>query len=81
MINVQGLTYVYPGASLPAVDDVSFTAVPGEIFGLLGPSGAGKSTTQRVLTRQNRRYRGSVSVLGKPLDAWDHAYYERVEAA
>jgi fluoroquinolone transport system ATP-binding protein len=78
MIHVEGLTYVYPGATEPAVSGVSFTASPGQIFGLLGPSGAGKSTTQRVLTRQNRRYRGHVSVLGKPLDEWDHAYYERI---
>ena len=28
-----------------AVDGISFTAAPGEIFGLLGPNGAGKSTT------------------------------------
>jgi fluoroquinolone transport system ATP-binding protein len=78
MITVEGLTYVYPGAADPAVSNVSFTAVPGEIFGLLGPSGAGKSTTQRVLTRQNRRYRGLVSVLGKPIDQWDHSYYEHI---
>jgi fluoroquinolone transport system ATP-binding protein len=78
MIQVEGLTYVYPGAAEPAVSDVSFTASAGEIFGLLGPSGAGKSTTQRVLTRQNRRYRGRILVLGKALDQWDHSYYERI---
>jgi ABC-2 type transport system ATP-binding protein len=33
-----------------AVDDVSFTVAPGEIFGLLGPNGAGKSTLIRMLT-------------------------------
>ena len=32
-----------------AVDDVSFDAQPGEIFGLLGPNGAGKTTTMRIL--------------------------------
>jgi len=32
-----------------AVDDVSFTAYAGEIFGLLGPNGAGKTTTMRIL--------------------------------
>ena len=32
-----------------AVDDLSFTANKGEIFGLLGPNGAGKTTTLRML--------------------------------
>jgi sodium transport system ATP-binding protein len=36
------------GAAL-AVDDLSFTVAPGEIYGLLGPNGAGKTTTLRVL--------------------------------
>jgi fluoroquinolone transport system ATP-binding protein len=60
------------------VSDVSFTVSPGEIFGLLGPSGAGKSTTQRVLTRQNRRFQGGIEVLSKPLESWDHTFYERI---
>ncbi|HTT68131.1 MAG TPA: ATP-binding cassette domain-containing protein, partial [Gemmatimonadales bacterium] len=33
-----------------AVDRVSFTVEPGEIFGFLGPNGAGKTTTLRILT-------------------------------
>jgi len=33
-----------------AVDRVSFTVHPGEIFGFLGPNGAGKTTTIRMLT-------------------------------
>jgi ABC-type Na+ transport system ATPase subunit NatA len=33
-----------------AVDHVSFTVAPGEVFGFLGPNGAGKSTTARMLT-------------------------------
>ena len=32
-----------------AVDDLSFSAYEGEIFGLLGPNGAGKTTTMRML--------------------------------
>jgi len=32
-----------------AVDKISFTVRPGEIFGFLGPNGAGKSTTIRML--------------------------------
>jgi ABC-2 type transport system ATP-binding protein len=33
-----------------AVDNLSFTVSPGEIFGLIGPDGAGKTTTLRMLT-------------------------------
>jgi sodium transport system ATP-binding protein len=33
-----------------AVDDLSFSAYRGEIFGLLGPNGAGKTTTLRMLS-------------------------------
>jgi sodium transport system ATP-binding protein len=36
------------GAAL-AVDELSFSVAPGEIYGLLGPNGAGKTTTLRVL--------------------------------
>jgi ABC-2 type transport system ATP-binding protein len=32
-----------------AVDDVSFTVAPGELFGFLGPNGAGKTTTISIL--------------------------------
>ncbi|MFS8608607.1 MAG: ATP-binding cassette domain-containing protein, partial [Gammaproteobacteria bacterium] len=32
-----------------AVDDLSLTLMPGEIFGLVGPNGAGKTSTIRVL--------------------------------
>jgi len=34
---------------ITAVDDLSFEAYEGEIFGLLGPNGAGKTTTLRML--------------------------------
>ena len=78
MIDVSGLSYVYPGSEIAAVNNVSFKVAPGEIFGLLGPSGAGKSTIQRVLTRQNRRYRGAVQVLSRDLEQWDHRFYEQI---
>jgi ABC-2 type transport system ATP-binding protein len=51
-----------------AVDGVSFDVDRGEIFGLLGPNGAGKTTTIRILLDIFKPDRGSVSILGGPMD-------------
>ena len=47
MIQVQGLSKSF--GKVLAVQNVSFTALNGQITGLLGPNGAGKSTTLRML--------------------------------
>jgi len=61
-IDVQNLTRDYK--DLRAVDNISFSVEPGEIFGFLGPNGAGKSTTIKVLTGQLRPTSGRASVMG-----------------
>ncbi len=47
-----------------AVDDVSFSIPPGEIFGLLGPNGAGKTTVIKMLTGLLSPTAGGGSVAG-----------------
>lgn len=77
-IEVREVSYTYPGAAAPSVRQLSFEVARGEIFGLLGPSGAGKSTTQRILVGLQRKYEGTVTVLGRDLRQWDREYYEHV---
>ncbi len=48
MIDVTNLTKKY--GDVTAVNDISFTAHPGQVTGFLGPNGAGKTTTMRILT-------------------------------
>jgi ABC-2 type transport system ATP-binding protein len=62
LIEVLGLSKEY--GDLTAVDDLSFRAEPGEIFGLLGPNGAGKSTTIGCISGLLAPSRGQVSVMG-----------------
>ena len=50
-----------------AVDDVSFDAYRGEIFGLLGPNGAGKTTTMRMLATLIRPDSGDALVDGSSI--------------
>ena len=47
-----------------AVDRVSFSIAPGEIFGLLGPNGAGKTTTILMLLGLTEISGGQARVLG-----------------
>ena len=47
-----------------AVDELSLTVEPGEIFGLLGSNGAGKTTTLRMLATMLRPTSGTADVAG-----------------
>ena len=47
-----------------AVEDLSMTVAPGEVFGFLGPNGAGKSTTIRLLLGLIRPTAGSAAIFG-----------------
>jgi ABC-2 type transport system ATP-binding protein len=49
---------------LRALDEISFSVIPGEVFGFLGPNGAGKTTTIRILTGQLRPTAGRARVMG-----------------
>jgi len=62
VIEAQSLTKRYGGTA--AVDGVSFTIAPGEIFGLLGPNGAGKTTTILMLLGLTDISGGQARVLG-----------------
>jgi ABC-2 type transport system ATP-binding protein len=61
-IEVYELTRDYNG--LRAVDHITFSVEPGEIFGFLGPNGAGKTTTIKMLTGQLRPTSGEARVIG-----------------
>ena len=62
MIEIQHLTKRY--GDFTAVDDISLSVSPGEIYGFLGPNGAGKTTTIRILAGLSLPTSGSVRVAG-----------------
>lgn len=62
IIEVENLTKKY--GDLVAVNNVSFTVKPGEIFGFLGPNGAGKTTTINILCTLTKPTSGRASIAG-----------------
>ncbi len=63
MVEVEGISKRY-GAKTIAVDNISFRANDGEIYGLLGPNGAGKTTTLRMLATLLEPSRGTARIAG-----------------
>jgi ABC-2 type transport system ATP-binding protein len=61
-VEVKNLTVKF--GAFTAVDNISFTVNPGEIFGFLGANGAGKTTTIRVLCGLLIPTSGEVKVVG-----------------
>lgn len=67
MIELRGITKVFrqDGREAVALNDVSISVAPGEIFGVLGQSGAGKSTLIRCVNLLERPTSGEVLVEGR----------------
>jgi len=66
LIKSERITKIFDtkSGSLIAVNDVSFTVRPGEIYGLLGPNGAGKTTSLRMLATLLKPTKGQITVNG-----------------
>jgi NitT/TauT family transport system ATP-binding protein len=72
-VRLDGVSQAFSleGRPLPVLDDVSFSAAPGEFVAFLGPSGCGKSTLLRLVAGLDEPAGGSVSVDGVQVDGPD----------
>ncbi|MEO8257610.1 MAG: ABC transporter ATP-binding protein [Acidobacteriota bacterium] len=62
IVTLEAVTRRY--GAVTAVDQLSMTIEPGEMFGLIGPDGAGKTTTIRLICGLLRADAGRLEVLG-----------------
>ena len=65
-VEVNNLIKTYSGKT--AVNDLSFSVVPGEILGLIGPNGAGKSTTIKSILDFIKPDSGEINLFGDTLN-------------
>ena len=78
-IAVSGVTFTYPGASEPALRDVSISIGRGEVVALVGENGSGKTTLAKVLAGLYQPSAGSVCWDSVPLSDVDgEALRERI---
>jgi fluoroquinolone transport system ATP-binding protein len=80
IFSVENVFFSYQSAKdvKPTLNNLSFEVISGEIYGFLGPSGAGKSTTQKILTRIIKDYKGSIKYKGKDLKSFNRKFYEDI---
>lgn len=67
-IEFRNVTFTYPGASEPAIHNLSFTIFPGETVAFVGRTASGKSTILKLLTRQIEPQSGQILIDDKPLN-------------
>ncbi len=78
MFAVEDLRFRYPRNDQDTIKGISFAFSRGEVFGFLGPSGAGKSTTQKILIRILRGYRGQIRFGGRDLRQYGPDFFNQI---
>lgn len=66
-IEYRGVTFTYPGATHPALRNVSLRVRGGEIVALVGPNGCGKTTLASLLPRFFEPSGGEILIDGRPI--------------
>jgi putative spermidine/putrescine transport system ATP-binding protein len=69
LIEFDRLRKVYPGSSVPAVDDLNLHIQAGEFITLLGPSGSGKTTTLMLLAGFETPSAGTIRLDARPIES------------
>ncbi|WP_028659308.1 ABC transporter ATP-binding protein [Nocardioides insulae] len=63
-LDLEGVGFTYPGAEAPVLQDITFSARPGQTVALIGSTGAGKTTLLSLVPRLFDATAGSVRVDG-----------------
>jgi ATP-binding cassette subfamily B protein len=70
-IRFEGVEFIYPGATTPALSAIDLHVRPGESLALVGQNGSGKTTLIKLLTRLYHPTKGRILLDGLDLQEWD----------
>ncbi len=71
----KDVTFTYPGKTIPALADITFTLKKGKTIGILGTTGSGKSTIAQMLLRMMDTQLGQISLDDTPIKDLDITAY------
>lgn len=71
ILEARALVFRYGPGAPPAVDGVDLRLAAGQLVALVGPNGSGKTTLLRLLLGVLEPERGEVTLLKRPVRAWD----------
>ena len=63
-ISIKNLTFTYPDAEEPAIEDININIAQGKILGIIGKTGSGKTTLVNLLLRLYKLESGKISIGG-----------------
>ncbi len=72
-LSFKNVSFTYPGASVPAIKNLSFEAGPGETTAIIGGTGMGKSTIVNLIPRLYDATEGQILVDGVDVRDYDTA--------
>ena len=76
-LRFEHVSFTYPGASEPALNDVSFHIPAGRKLAIVGENGSGKTTLVKLLARFYQPQSGRITFDGRELSAWDPVAFRR----
>ncbi len=76
-IQLDSISFTYPGAQRPALQDISMSIKKGEVIAFVGENGAGKSTLVKLLCRLYLPDAGTITVDGVDIKHLDPEAWRR----
>lgn len=70
-LELRNVSFTYPGAARPAINNINLNIRPGESLALVGENGSGKTTLIKLITRLYEPTSGSILLDGLDLNDWD----------
>ncbi|MBF0671545.1 MAG: ABC transporter ATP-binding protein [Salinibacterium sp.] len=79
-VEFRAVTFGYPGAERPVLDELSFEAMPGQTTAIVGSTGSGKTSLVHLIPRLYDPQQGSVTIDGTPVSQLTRAQLASVVA-